>query len=147
MRIMDFARVVHRVSNRVRLSVPGRRTDTVYFTRLEEAFLRSGRIRCARANPLAGSIVIRHAPAFTLSPTSLARFDLVCAMSSAVPRQSAPQESSADVLRHMGLQIVTAALGQQPALRLSVLVAEFCLQLLLHRLTRAQAASSLISTT
>ena len=51
MRIMDFARVVHRVSNRVRLSVPGRRTDTVYFTRLEEAFLRSGRIRCARANP------------------------------------------------------------------------------------------------
>jgi len=147
MRVMQFATVAHRVGNRVRLSIPSRRGDTIYFAELEEAFLRSGEVLSARANPLAGSIVIRHAPAFTLSPTSLARFDLVCAMSSAVPRQSAPQESSADVLRHMGLQIVTAALGQQPALRLSVLVAEFCLQLLLHRLTRAQAASSLISTT
>ena len=146
MRIMDFARVVHRVSNRVRLSVPGRRTDTVYFTRLEEAFLRSGRIRSARANPLAGSIVIRHAPACTLSATSLTRFDLVCAVPSGTYGRTGPQWGAADVGRcRRGLQIVAAALGRQPALQLCGLLAELSLQVVLHRMARPQTGSALLS--
>ena len=48
MRVMHFARVVHRVSNRVRFSVAARRGDAVYFAQLEEAFLRSAR-SCLRA--------------------------------------------------------------------------------------------------
>ena len=146
MRVMHFARVVHRVSNRVRLSVPGRRGDTVYFTRLEEAFLGSGEILSARANPLAGSIVIRHAPAFTLSATSLARFDLVCAMPFGTHGQTPAQWSAADARRcKLGLQIVAAALGRQPALQLCGLLAELCLEMVLHRLARPQTASALFS--
>jgi hypothetical protein len=142
MRVMQFARLAHRVSNRVRLSVPSRRGDTVYFTELEQAFLRSGEILSARANPLAGSIVIRHGPAFTISATSLARFGLVCAMPSGTPRQTTLQSDAVDLSRYnLGLQILAAALGRQPALRLCGVLAELCLGLVLHRLTRPQTSA------
>jgi hypothetical protein len=145
MQIMDFAKVVHRVSNRVRLSVPSRRGDTVYFTRLEEAFLRSGEILSARANPLAGSIVIRHAPMFTLSATSLARFDLVCAVPLGPYGQTGPQWGAADVGRcRLALQIVATALGQPSALQLCGLLAELCLKVVLHSVARPQTGSPLL---
>ena len=146
MRVMHFARVVHRVSNRVRFSVAARRGDAVYFSQLEEAFLRSGEIVSARANPLAGSIVIRHVPEFTLCAKSLARFDLVCAVHSGAQGQTAPQWGAADVSRcRLGLLLVAAALGRQPALQLCGLLAELCLGLVLHQMARPQTACALVS--
>ena len=83
MQVMHFATVAHRVGNRVRLSIPGRRGDIVFFTQLEDDLLHSGGILSARANALAGCIVIRHTPTFNLDSRNLARFSLVCAISSA----------------------------------------------------------------
>ena len=91
--------------------------------RRKEAFLRSGEILSARANPLSGSIVIRHAPAFTLSTTSLARFDLVCAVPSGTLGQTGPQCGAAD---------------------LCGLLAELCPQVVLHRVARPQMGSTLL---
>ena len=89
--------------------------------RRKEAFLRSGEILSARANPLFGSIVIRHAPAFTLSTTSLARF--ACAVPSGTLGQTGPQCGAAD---------------------LCGLLAELCPQVVLHRVARPQMGSTLL---
>jgi len=110
--------------------------------RRKEAFLRSGEILSARANPLFGSIVIRHAPAFTLSTTSLARFHLVCAVPSGTLGQTGPQCGAADVGRcRLALPIVAAALATR---QLCGLLAELCPQVVLHRVARPQMGSTLL---
>jgi hypothetical protein len=116
-----------------------------FMVRRKEAFLRSGEILSARANPLFGSIVIRHAPAFTLSTTSLARFYLVCAVPSGTLGQTGPQCGAADVGRcRLALPIVAAALGQQSTRQLCGLLAELCPQVVLHRVARPQMGSTLL---
>src|SRR5262249_45839017 len=135
-----------RVGNRVRLSVPSRRGDSVFFAQLRDDFLRSGHVLSARANPFAGSIVIRHAPSFTLSAIALARFNLVCAVPPAAHEPPAPRRSPTDLKAcKLTLQVLAAALGRQPALQLCEVLAEVCVEALLHRLARSQVASAVSS--
>ena len=141
MQIIHFAVVAHQMPNRFRLRVPGRQGDAPYFQALEHAFLARPAVVSARANVVAGSIVIRHTSAFDLSRSTLASLGLVCADARA-PANG--RELNPDDWKRLklALEIIATGLNSQPIMRLAMIALGASVDLVLHRLSRPQFASA-----
>jgi hypothetical protein len=138
MEILDFTVVVHRVANRVRLRVPGRRGDAVFFDRLGRTLSRSEGVLSVESNPLTASLIIRHGPTFDLSASALARFGLACTAPVRISGIKG-QDLSANHVKLIGLalQVILVAVGRQP-FQLAQILAELCLDSVLRQCTRPQ---------
>lgn len=138
MQVIHFALIAHRTGNRVRLRIPRRRGDLVFFAELERSFLARPGISSARANALAGSIVITHTPAFVLSTASLASLGLACAVGRATPSQRAAGRAQDRRLLKLALHLIVAALSRRTGAQLTQIALEVCLHSVLHWLTVPQ---------
>jgi hypothetical protein len=143
MQVLDFAVIAHRAGRRLRLSVPSRRGESAYFAALELRLAACREVVSARANPLTGSIVILHTPAFDLSSAGLSRFGLVCAGPTPAERGGHGLGGRDAKLMVTALEIIAAALTRQRAGWLARLALEASVGALLQRLVArcAQPAS------
>jgi hypothetical protein len=141
MQIMHFAVVAHQMPNRIRLRVPGRRGDAPYFKALEHALLARPAVVSARANVVAGSIVIKHTSAFDPSRATLAALGLVCANARA-PADGREWDSDDWKRLKLALEIIATGLSSQPIMRLAMIALGASVDLVLHRLSRPQFASA-----
>jgi hypothetical protein len=53
-----LAYVTHRTPHRLRIKIPSRRGDSVYFSRLQSFFMQQKNVERAEANPLTGSLLL-----------------------------------------------------------------------------------------
>src|SRR5215467_4905288 len=141
MQIMHFAVVAHQMPNRIRLRIPGRQGDAPFFKVLEHAFLARPAVVSARANVIAGSIVIRHTSAFDFSRPALASLGLVCADARAPADERALDPDDWKRLK-IALEIIATGLSSQPIMRLAMIALAASVDLVLHRLSRLQFASA-----
>src|SRR5262249_8329327 len=116
MEVMQFALIAHRTRNRVRLRIASRRGDPVFFAELERSFLACPGISSARANALAGSIVITHTPAFVLSTANLASLGLACAVAPPMPGQRTAARGGP---LNLALHVIAAGLSRRAGTQLS----------------------------
>jgi len=57
------AHIGHRTSERLRIRIPSRKGDEVYFSEVEKAFLEGGTVKGLSVNPRTGSVLIKGSPA------------------------------------------------------------------------------------
>ena len=58
--MINPARIVHRTEGRVRIEIPGRRSEPAFFAALSEQLVHSRRVRRLRVNPAAASLVLEY---------------------------------------------------------------------------------------
>lgn len=54
------AQVEHQMNGRVRLRIPSRRRDSAYFSRLKDRLSEQEGVESVEANPMTGSLLVRH---------------------------------------------------------------------------------------
>lgn len=70
--MLPAAYVAHQTRDRIRFRIPARKGDTRFFADLEQAFAALGGVAYVEANPLTGSVLLRH----TVDPDELTRYAL-----------------------------------------------------------------------
>ena len=63
-KIIDQAHIVHRTATRLRIRVPARRLDEIFFRDLKARLAGCPGVFAVEANPLTGSVLIEHGPEF-----------------------------------------------------------------------------------
>jgi hypothetical protein len=144
MELLDFAFVVHRTADRLRLRVPGRRNDSGFFADLERKLEACDGIVSSKANPLTGSVILRHTRTFEPSTAAFARLGLACAVpekpASLAPTRSFGGEAK---LVSLGIHILAAAVTRTPALQLVQILVQFCVDSALEHVLRPRPAATL----
>jgi hypothetical protein len=143
MELLDFAFVVHRTADRLRLRVPGRRNDSGFFADLERKLEACDGIVSSKANPLTGSVILRHTRTFEPSTAAFARLGLACAVpekpASLAPTRSFGGEAK---LVSLGIHILAAAIARRPALQLAQILLQFYVDSAIERVLRPRPTAT-----
>jgi len=144
MQLLDFAFVAHRTADRLRLRVPGRRNDIGFFADLEQKLGACDGIVSAKANPLTGSVILRHTRAFEPSTPAFARLGLACT----APGKPAPVDPTRSFggeakLIALGIHILAAAITRRPTLQLAQILVHFYLDSAIEHVLRPRPTAAL----